>query len=81
MPQIFFANLGDPDLAEKLNKIKLKCETERKEAEAENSAGSDVKSLLIQMMGAVSHGGNKPKNKHDLEPVEEDFDRHRFRRG
>ena len=51
---IFLANLGDPDLAEKVSKIKLKCETERKEAEAENSAGSDVKSLLTQMMGAAT---------------------------
>ena len=37
---IFLANLGDLNFAEKVNKIKLKCETERKEAEAENSAGS-----------------------------------------
>ena len=37
---IFLANLGDPDFAEKVNKIKVKCETERKEAEAENSGGS-----------------------------------------
>ena len=62
---IFLANLGDPDFTEKVNKIKLKCETERTEAEAEKSVGSGVKSLLTQMMGAVSHGGNKPKNKHD----------------
>ena len=46
MAPIFLANLGDPDLVEKVNKIKLKCESERKEAEAENSAGSEVKSLL-----------------------------------
>ena len=57
--------LGDPDFVEKVNKIKLKCETERKESEAENSAGSEIKSLLAQMMGAVSHEGNRPKNKHD----------------
>ena len=62
---IFVANLGDPDLVEKVNKIKLKCETKRKESEAENSVGSEVKSLLTQMMGAVSHEGNRPKNKHD----------------
>ena len=58
LAQIVLANLGDPDLVENVIEIKPNCETERKDAEAENSAGSEVKSLLTQMMGAVSHRGN-----------------------
>ena len=37
---IFLANLGDPDFVENVKNVKLKCETERKEAEEENSVGS-----------------------------------------
>ena len=59
---IFLANLEDPKLMEKVNRIKLKCENERKEAEAESNAGSEVKSLLTQMMGAVNYGSDKPRN-------------------
>ena len=56
---IFLANLGDPSLVGKINKIKAKCETERKEAESENNAGTKVKSLLSQMMGVVNHQNNR----------------------
>ena len=62
---IFIANVSDPELAEKVKKMKVKCEAERKEGETERNAGFEVKHMLTQMMGAVKHGGNRLQNRND----------------
>ena len=52
---IFLATVANPELTEKIRRIKEKCTVERRKAEAEMAGGSEVKTLLAQMMGAVNH--------------------------
>ena len=52
---IFLATVANPELTEKIRRIKEKCTVERREAEAERAGGSEVKTLLAQMMGVVNH--------------------------
>ena len=55
---IFIANINDPDVAEKVKKIKAQCEIERKEAEAQRHAGAETTNMLKQMMG-IHHVGDQ----------------------
>ena len=55
---IFLATLDvNPEVLMKVKNIKAKCDIERKEAIANKMAGSETKALLVEMMGAVNHGG------------------------
>ena len=55
---IFIANVNDPDVADKVKKIKAQCEIERKEAEAHRQAGTETTNMLKQMMG-IHHVGEQ----------------------
>ena len=48
---IFIANTNDPDIADNVKKIKAKCEVERREAESQRLAGTEITNMLKQMMG------------------------------
>ena len=51
---IVFNIIENHELTQKIERIKEKCVIERREAEFTRSAGIEVKTLLAQMMGAVS---------------------------
>ena len=55
---IFIANINDPNVAEKIKKIKAQCDIERKEAEAQRHAGDETTNMLKQMMG-IHHVGDQ----------------------
>ena len=55
---IFIANINDPNVAEKIKRIKAQCDVERKEAEAQRHAGDETKNMLKQMMG-IHHVGDQ----------------------
>ena len=59
---IFIANINDPDVAEKVKKIKAQCEIERKEAEAQRHAGAETTNMLKHMMG-IHHVGDQQQGK------------------
>ena len=59
---IFIANINDPNVAEKIKKIKAQCEVERKEAEAQRHAGTETTNMLKQMMG-IHHVGDQHEGK------------------
>ena len=48
---IFIANINDPDIADKVRKIKAQCEVERREVESQRLAGTETTNMLKQMMG------------------------------
>ena len=51
---IFLATLEKPEVAEKVKRIKVRCEAERKEAESKQSQNKESTSVLTKMMGIVS---------------------------
>ena len=55
---IFIANVNDPDVADKVKKIKAQCEIKRNEAEAQRQAGTETTNMLKQMMG-IHHVGEQ----------------------
>ena len=55
---IFLANINDPNIADKVKKIKAQCEIERKEAESQRQAGIETTNMLKQMMG-IHHVGDR----------------------
>ena len=59
---IFIANINDPNVAEKIKKIKAQCDIERKEAEAQRHAGDETTNMLKQMMG-IHHVGDQHEGK------------------
>ena len=59
---IFIANVNDPNVAEKIRKIKAQCDIERKEAEAQRHAGDETTNMLKQMMG-IHHVGDQHEGK------------------
>ena len=59
---IFIANINDPNVAEKIKKIKAQCDIERKEAEAQRHAGAETTNMLKQMMG-IHHVGDQHQGK------------------
>ena len=59
---IFIANINDPNVAEKIKKIKAQCDVERKEAEAQRHAGDETTNMLKQMMG-IHHVGDQHEGK------------------
>ena len=46
---------ASPEQILKVKNIKARCDKERKEAEANQLAGSEARTLLAEMMGAVNH--------------------------
>ena len=57
---IFLANINDPDIADKVKKIKAQCEVERRKAESQRLAGAETTNMLKQMMG-IHHLGEQQR--------------------
>ena len=58
---IFIANVENQEFVEKLKNTKARCYKERQEAETNQHANAEVKSLLSEMMGAVNYNNNQWK--------------------